>query len=70
MLSGRSGNAKLLAEAEASKAVAARTSAEASVIELCVLARRLRLVIEAERALAADNVDDFLRVLEDLGRAE
>lgn len=61
--------AKLLAEAEATKAAAAKTQAEASEIELRLLARRLRLVIEAERALSAGETDAFLVVLEDLGRA-
>lgn len=61
--------AKFLAEAEAAKAVAAKTRAEAGEIELRLLARKLRLVIEAERALAVDNVDAFLRVLEDLSRS-
>lgn len=60
--------AKLLAEAEASKAAAAKTVAEANEIELRNLARRIRLVIEAERAMAAGQVDNFLAVLEDLGR--
>lgn len=60
--------AKLLADAEASKAVAAKTHAEASEIELRLLARRIRLVIEAERAIAAGELDSFLTVLEDLGR--
>lgn len=60
--------AKLLAEAEATKAVAAKTSAEAGEIELRTLARKLRLIIEAERAMAQDDLQDFLRVLEDLGR--
>lgn len=61
--------AKLLAEAEANKAAAAKTQAEASEIELRLLARRLRLVIEAERALSAGHTDAFLVVLEDLGRS-
>jgi len=60
--------AKLLAEAEASKAAAAKTRAEAEEVELRTLARKLRLVIEAERALAAGDLGDFLAVLEDLGR--
>jgi hypothetical protein len=55
---------KLLADAEVSKAVAAKTQAEANEIELRVLARRLRLVIEAERATAVDDVAQFLLVLE------
>lgn len=60
--------AKLLAEAELAKASAAKTQAEAGEIELRLLARRLRLVIEAERAFAAGQTDAFLAVLEDLGR--
>ncbi len=60
--------AKLLAEAEANKAAAAKTLAEANEIELRNLARRIRLVIEAERAMAAGQLDNFLAVLEDLGR--
>lgn len=60
---------KLLAEAEVSKAAAAKTKAEAGEIELRLLARRIRLVIEAERAIAADQLNSFLTVLEDLGRS-
>ncbi|MBU1376108.1 MAG: ORF6N domain-containing protein [Alphaproteobacteria bacterium] len=59
---------KLLAEAELAKATAAKSQAEASEIEFRLLARRLRLVIEAERAFAAGQTDAFLAVLEDLGR--
>jgi hypothetical protein len=61
--------AMLLAEAEANKAAAAKTHAEAGEIELRTLARKLRLVIEAERAISAGELDGFLAVLEDLGRA-
>lgn len=61
--------AKLLGEAEVNKAAAAKTHAEAGEIELRTLARKLRLVIEAERAIAAGELDGFLAVLEDLGRA-
>lgn len=60
---------KLLAEAEVSKASAAKTQAEAGEIELRLLARKLRLVIEAERAMAAGDAGGFLAVLEDLGRS-
>lgn len=60
--------AKLLAEAELAKASAAKSHAEAGEIELRLLARRLRLVIEAERAFSAGYTDRFLTVLEDLGR--
>ena len=60
---------KLLAEAEATRAAAAKTHAEAGEIELRLLARRLRLVIEAERAMAADDIGQFVAVLEQLGQA-
>jgi hypothetical protein len=53
---------------EASKATAAKTHAEAEEIELRTLARRLRLVIEAERAIAAGELENFLAVLSDPGR--
>lgn len=59
--------AKLMADAEVSKATAAKTHAEAGEIELRLLARRLRLVIEAERAMAAEDIGGFLVVLEQLG---
>ena len=58
---------KLLAEAEASKATAAKTHAEASEIELRILARKLQLVIEAERAMTGGDLDRFVGVLERLG---
>lgn len=60
--------AKLLAEAEASKADAAKTQAEANEIELRTLVRRIRLVIEAEKAMTAGDLDNFLSVLHDLSR--
>ncbi len=60
---------KLLAEAEASKATAAKTQAEAGEIELRLLARKLQLVIEAERAMTGGDLDRFVGVLERLGAA-
>ena len=62
--------AKLLAEAEAevAKATAAKSQSEASEIEVRLLVRRPRLVMEAERAFAAGQTDAFLAVLADLGR--
>jgi len=60
---------KLLAEAEASKATAAKTQAEAGEIELRLLARKLQLVIEAERAMTGGDLDRFIGVLERLGAA-
>ncbi len=59
--------AKLLAEAELSKATAAKTQVEADEIELRLLARKLQLVIEAERAMTGGDLDRFVGVLERLG---
>jgi Rad3-related DNA helicase len=60
---------KLLAEAELSKATAAKTQVEADEIELRLLARKLQLVIEAERAMTGGDLDRFVGVLERLGAA-
>lgn len=60
---------KLLAEAEVSKAEAGRVRAEASRTELQTLARKLRLVLEAQQALAYGELTGFLAVLDDLGAA-
>jgi len=61
--------AKLLAEAELNKATAAKTQVEADEIELRLLARKLQLVIEAERAMTGGDLDRFVGVLERLGAA-
>lgn len=53
----------------ASKATAAKTHAEAGAIELRLLARKLQLVIEAERAMTGGDLDRFIGVLERLGAA-
>ena len=58
---------KLLAEA--SKATAAKTQAEAGEIEVRLLARKLQLVIEAERAMTGGDLDRSIGVLERLGAA-
>jgi hypothetical protein len=61
--------AKLLAEAEFSQATAAKTQVEADEIELRLLARKLQLVIKAERAMTGGDLDRFVGVLERLGAA-
>jgi len=61
--------AKLLADAEASKATAAKTRAEADEIALRTLANKLRLVLEAEQAMARGEMLGFLKVLDQLGKA-
>jgi uncharacterized protein Smg (DUF494 family) len=60
---------KLLAEAEASKATAAKTRAEADEIALRTLARKLEMVLEADKAIARGEMEGFLKVLKELGRA-
>ena len=60
---------KLLAEAEKEKSVAAKTRAEAEAIEFQTIVRKLRLLIEAHRAMAENRLDGFLEVLKDLGAA-
>lgn len=59
---------RLLSEAEANKAVAARTFAQAEALTLQNIANRLRLVLEAERAMAKGQMEGFLRLLGELGR--
>jgi hypothetical protein len=58
----------LLAEAEANKAYASRASAEADAIALQNLANQLRLVLEAEQAMARGEMEGFLCVLKELGQ--
>jgi hypothetical protein len=59
---------RLLSEAEANKATAARTFAEADAITLQNIANKLRLVLEAEQAMARGEMAGFLRVLGELGK--
>lgn len=58
---------KLLAEAEAAKATASKTKAEAEAIRTKMLATRLRLMLQAEQAMAQDQLESFLKLLEELG---
>lgn len=58
---------KLLAEAEKEKSIAAKTKAETAALEFTLIVRKLRLLIEAHRAMAENKVDDFLLVLKELG---
>ena len=60
--------AKLIAEAEATKATAAKTRAEADEIAVRTLARKLAMVLEAERAMARSEMESFLEVLKQLGK--
>jgi hypothetical protein len=58
---------KLLAEAEKEKSIAARTRAETEALEFQTIVKKLRLLIEAQRAMAQNEVDGFLNVLKELG---
>jgi hypothetical protein len=58
---------KLLAEAAAAKASAAKTKAETDAIRIKTLATKLRLMLQAEQALAQDEMASFLKLLEDFG---
>lgn len=57
---------KLLAEAEKEKAIAAKTRVETEALAFATLVRKLRLLLEAQRAIEHDCVDDFLGVLKEL----
>lgn len=59
--------AKLLAEAEERKSVAAKTHAEADAIEFSTIVKKLRLLLEAEKAMRSDVPDAFLDVLREMG---
>jgi flavorubredoxin len=61
--------AALLSEAEVNKAGAAKTLAEAEAISLRNIANKLKLVLEAEQAMARGEMEGFLRVLGELGKA-
>ena len=58
---------KLLAEAEKEKAIAAKTRAESDKLEFATIVRKLRLLLEVQRAIEHDRVDDFLDVLKEMG---
>lgn len=60
--------AKLLAEAEATKATAAKTRAEADEIALRILAKKLAILLEAEQAMARGEAEGFLKLLKELGK--
>jgi hypothetical protein len=61
--------AKLLAEAEATRASAVKTRAEADEIALRTLAKKLTMLLEAEQAMARGEAEGFLKVLRKLGKA-
>ena len=58
---------KLLAETEAAKASAAKTKAETDAIRLKTLTIKLRLMLQAEQGLAQDELQRFLKLLEEFG---
>ena len=58
---------KLLAEAEKEKSIAAKTRAEADALEFATIVRKLRLLLEAQRAMVHGHLNGFLGVLRDMG---
>jgi hypothetical protein len=58
---------KLLAEAEKEKSIAAKTRAEADSLEFATIVRKLRLLLEAQRAMVNGHLNGFLDVLKDMG---
>jgi len=58
---------KLLAEAEKEKSIAAKNRAEVDALEFSIIVRKLRLLIEAHRAISGDKLEGFLGVLKELG---
>ena len=58
---------KLLAEAEKERSLAKKTRAEAEGQEFATIVKKLRLLLEAHRAMERDQLDGFLGVLKELG---
>ena len=58
---------KLLAEAEKEKALAAKNRAQADALEFATIVRKLRLLLEVQKAMTEERLDGFLDVLKQLG---
>jgi hypothetical protein len=58
--------AKLLAEAEKERAAAAKTRAETDKLEFATIVKKLRLLLEVQRAMEHERVDEFLNVLKEM----
>jgi hypothetical protein len=58
---------KLLAEAEKERSIAKKTRAEADGQEFLTIVKKLRLLLEAHRAMERNQLDGFLGVLKELG---
>jgi hypothetical protein len=58
---------KLLAEAEKERSLAKKTRAEAEGQEFATIVKKLRLLLEAHRAMERNELDGFLGVLKELG---
>jgi len=58
---------KLLAEAEKERSIAKKTRAEAEGQEFATIVKKLRLLLEAHRAMERNQLDGFLGVLKELG---
>lgn len=58
---------KLLAEAEKEKALAAKNRAQADALEFATIVRKLRLLLEVQKAMTEERLDGFMDVLKQLG---
>ena len=59
---------KLIAETQVEREISAKTEAEAELTRTAVLARKMRMALEAERFFATGNATDFLAALADLSK--
>jgi len=59
---------KTLAEIETEKAIASKTQAEADSIAFATIVRKIRLVMEAQKAIDEDGEIGFIAVLEEFGK--
>lgn len=62
--------AKLLAEAEKEKSIAAKNRAQADALEFATIMRKLRMPLEVQKAMAEEGLDGFLDVLKQLGESD
>lgn len=58
---------RLLAEAEKERAQAAKTRAETEMLEFGLIIKKLRLLMEVQKALINDDLDSFIGTLKELG---
>ena len=58
--------AELLSRAEKEKAIAAKTRAETEALEFATILRKLRLLLEVQRAIELNQLDEFIGILREM----